>query len=349
MKYKIKSSLLEKSWFEKAIFDTLKMYDSGKDLTKSPLNNFQRNYKTWGGKHQSFIGKDIEIAIKERQKDFIALYESIKRNGYKNIFPFYVWFDDDGYIHLYDGHHRLSIIRYLKLDPIIEISTDWSSVGIDPTKMIGRDFPLVEMAKSIWGGREQLYHYVSDNRLKDFSIQRPDSTERRDYILKNLVGKTVLDIGCSEGYLCHEIAKKKKYKVTGIEMGYDIKSNERGRKLIAITRYLSIIQSVKMKCLLGDWKDIIREQDFFSDNILYLSVLHNEINAIKGKALENLKLFRGKTKRLFVEIPDIYKQPDWAKIFNMEKFIPFIQKQTGLQVIEIWNGYRPIILLENKI
>ncbi len=47
MKYKIKASLIQASWFEEAIFKTLDMYEAGKDITDSPLNVFQRNYLTW--------------------------------------------------------------------------------------------------------------------------------------------------------------------------------------------------------------------------------------------------------------------------------------------------------------
>jgi len=73
MKYKIKASLIQASWFEEAIFKTLDMYNNGEDLTYSPLNEFQRNYLTWGGRHRSLIGKenDFEKGIKDRTIDFI--------------------------------------------------------------------------------------------------------------------------------------------------------------------------------------------------------------------------------------------------------------------------------------
>ena len=190
MKYKIKSSLIESSWFEETIFKTLDMYEAGeKDLTYSPLAEFQRNYKSWGGRHRSLIGKNLEIGIKDRLKDFIALYKNIKKNGYReDSDPLFVWFDDDGFIRLYDGHHRLSIVRYLKLNPEMLVSTDWDSAGIDPRGYKGRDFPLVEIASSIWNGQKKLYHYVNDpkERFKDFVRQRPDDVTRRDWILKKL-------------------------------------------------------------------------------------------------------------------------------------------------------------------
>ena len=375
MRYKIKASLIEQSWFEDIIFKTLDMYNfttldgDREELTHSPLAEFLRNPKTWGGLHRDLIGVPIEEGIEKRLEDFIVLYKSIKRDGYQEDSPpLFVWFDDDGFIRLYDGHHRLSIIRYLKLDPEIWVSTDWSSKGIDPTGIVGRDFPLAEVASSIWGFN-RLYHFVNDpaGRLKDFTIQRPDSTERRDYILKNLtckikevkIGKplpdllgeegSVLDIGCSEGYLSHEIAKEG-WDVTAIEKGYIPGEDERGRKLIAIARYLATIQNIKMKCVLSDWKDVIKNQGVFFDNILYLSVLHNEINALgEGPAFENLTLLRGKCKKLFIEIPDIKEQPDWAYIFKIDEIIPKLERVTKMKFREVWQGYRPILLFQKPL
>jgi len=354
MKYRIKSSLIESSWFEETIFKTLDMYEAGENLMDSPLAEFQRNYESWGGRHESLIGKDLEVGIKERFVDFIKLYEDIKQKGFNTDVPFFVYFDDDGFIRLYDGHHRLSIIRYLNYiksfvlkDPDVLVSTDWDSAGIDPHGYKGRDFPLASIARSIFG-REEMYQRIPDERLAHFKVQRPDSKERLQYLMDNVIGETVLDIGCSEGYFCHELAKEG-YDVTGIENGYK-NDRDRGRKLLAITRYLATIQSVKMKCVFGDWKDLIREHDMKFDSILYLSVLHNEINALGAEqAFEDLRLFRGKCQRLFVEIPNIEKQKDWAEHFEIEKVCTELERETGMKVKEVWQGYRPIILLTNEL
>ena len=366
MKYKIKANLIEHSWFEKTIFKTLDMYEAGEDLTYSPLAEFQRNYKTWGGSHRSLIGKELEVGIAERTKEFIALYKDIKKNGYKKDSPpLFVWFDDDGFIRLYDGHHRLSIIRYLNITNKMKVwvSTDWDSKGIDPRGYKGRDFPLVKIAKSIFG-REEMYQRIDDKRLAHFKVQRPDSETRRDFILKNLDGKTeylenssVLDIGCSEGYLSRAIAKEEdhrfeitaSYDVTGIEAGYK-GDEERGRKLIAITRYLATIQNVEMECIFTDWKDLLRKPDVKYNNILYLSVLHNEINALGAeKAFENLRIFRGKCQRLFVEVPNVQVQRDWTQYFKIEDICIRLERETGMKVLKVWKAYRPIIVLTNEL
>ncbi|MCX6811990.1 MAG: hypothetical protein NT039_04885, partial [Candidatus Berkelbacteria bacterium] len=153
-KYKIKSSLIQPSWFESAIRKTLDMYENGEDLTNCPLNEFQRNYMTWGGRHRDLVNvADFEAALLVRLENFLKLYDDIKKNGYKeDSEPLFVYFDDDGFINLYDGHHRLSIVRYLGIDPEMWVSTDWSSAGIDPDGIVGKDFPLVEKLMSRFNG-----------------------------------------------------------------------------------------------------------------------------------------------------------------------------------------------------
>jgi len=344
MKYKIKASLIQASWFEEAIFKTLDMYEAGKDITDSPLNVFQRNYLTWGGRHRSLIGKenDFEKGLKDRTIDFIELYKRIKDNGYDEDSPaLLVWFDNDGFIRLYDGHHRISILKYLGLDPDIWVETEWQSIDVENT--VGCDFPLVKKLVEKHGAR-RLYHYVDDPRVKDFWINRPDGPSRLKYFSKKLVGKSVLDIGCSEGYFSCEFAKMG-YKTTGIDID---------KKLIAIARYLALINNTKVKFRTMEWEDLLRENDVFFDNIFYLSVLHNEVNHFgEAQAFKNLKIFRGRTKRLFIEVPDISVQKDWSHIFTLPQLLPRLERETGMKVEEIWQGpdgeaYRPIIILTNQ-
>jgi FkbM family methyltransferase len=338
MRYIINSSLIPSSWFREVIFKTLNMYKKKEDLMQSPLAEFQRNWNSWGGRHKDLINvKDYEEALKKRLDDFIELYNDIKKNGYDRYKkPFYVYFDKDGFLNLYDGHHRKSILEYLKIDPLVEVETEWQGIDVDKTR--GKDFPLEEELANRFKGQKYMYQCVPDDRLKDFKHQRLDEKQRIDFIQSNLTGKNILDIGCSEGVLSHSLAS----------CGYNITANETDRMLMAVARYLATINNLHIDCCLGDWKDLIRKQNTRFDNILYLSVLHNEVNLLgEEQAFKNLRLFRGKTDKLFIEVPDINVQPDWSSVFNPAKLYLRLEKETGMKIKEIYNGYRPIILLVN--
>jgi len=41
------------------------------------------------------------------------------------------FFDDDGKLHVYDGHHRLSIMSYLGIEEIVNIETEWQGLNAD--------------------------------------------------------------------------------------------------------------------------------------------------------------------------------------------------------------------------
>jgi len=334
MIFQCKNTLLPHSWFELKILDTLYLYDHKQDISNSPLIQFMREWETTGGMHIDCYGsKDYEEAIHKRQDKVIELYESIKKHGYINEKPILVFFDSNGYMTLYDGHHRLSILIYLGLEVGVAVSTVWK--GVDGAE--GKDFPLFETIEKIHGGKRTLYQWMPDKRLRDLPCSRSDSKARLDYILKHLKGDTVLDIGCSEGYFSHELAKRG-YTVTGVDTNND---------LVSIARYLATIQGIKVDFKTADWRDILRNNTF--DNILYFSVLHNTINAAGEKAaFDDLELFRSRVGQLFVEIPHVSVQKDWEPVFGADKFDPALEFRTKLNIQQKWVGYRPIYLLNNN-
>jgi len=305
----VKYSILDGSEHEQPIHRTLAMYDKGKDIS---FNSPFLKAGQWVHHRLANGVYDIEIG-KKRQQQVIDLYESIKRDGYNGSL-IYAWFDRDGFPHVYDGFHRISILNYLGMDVPVNVTTnlnkDWAWCLIKDPDFIYRfgDFPLAEVLLDQPPSRNWIYHPINDSRVSEFKVARPDSPNRLEYILDNLVGNTVLDIGCAEGYFSREIAKRG-YKVVGLDIRRD---------LVAISRYLSVLEGVDVEYRVGDWGSIIQEYEHF-DNILFMSVLHNEMkdksHAMEGigvdAGIKKLGLLKGKTDRLFFEVPGNSGETQW--------------------------------------
>jgi len=315
---------------------TLEMYDRGEDLSNSPLIQSGISALHIDGKDR--IG-DKNVLI-ERQSAFIALYESIKKDGFKVLPPFFGYFDEGGQVRLYDGFHRLAIIRHLKLNVDVVLSTDWK--GVDGT--IGKDFPLVEVLEKESPIGKALYQPIDDPRFKDWYIDRPDSQKRLDHILSQLTGKTVLDIGCSEGYFARELTKRG-YKVTAID---------HSKGLVAAARYLTIVNNLEVTYKCGDWYDIVQELGEF-DNILLLSVVHNDAKFIGlGRALQRLWAINRKCKRLIMEVPNNDNEHQWNKpnwpswdFHNLEN-IERLEILTGMSCVRDYLGTRSIFTFSSE-
>lgn len=337
MQYSIKNTLIPiPASHEQPLLATLAMYDKGENLTNSPLIKSRINLT-----HKDVaLAEDKEAALQEKQKTLIVLYENIKANGY-NGSPILVWFDEDGFIHLYDGYHRLSVMKHLGVEVKVVCETEWSGIN----GAVGKDFPLAEVLIREPPEGKWLYQPVDDERVKDWELGRVHTPERLNHIAQNLVGKTVLDIGCSEGYFSRELAKRG-YKVTAID-------NNKG--LLASARYLSTIGSIDVDYhLVDDWKNFVGQNGFY-DNILFLSVIHNDMKVIGvEEGLKKLETLRGKADRLFLEGPYY----EWGERtgkhgftgkppfnFSAKESVVKMEEALSSEVIEKWSpkpGSRPI-------
>lgn len=325
--------------FKQRIFDTLDMYKRGEDLTHSPVAEWGRKTLAKGNWWYGCIpGPFEEKAIKKRLRKVAALYESLKKYGYAgaNLSVFFT--KTDGKVHLYDGFHRVVIMEYLGIPAKVNVVITTR----DPNPARRGDFPLARTLIKLNSGKN-LYQPCRDPRVKDFKVWRKDSLQRLAYILSKLQGTTVLDVGCCEGYFSRQLTRR----------GYEVTAIDSNRSRVAVTRYLALINTLKVKCETVTWQKYL-ERDVHFDNMLFLSVFHHTL-LVAGveKAFRDLAKLRGKTDRVFLEAPIDAGKIAWmcpakkqSYKFTESEFKGKLEKQTGMKVVDVWRLKRPIFLLE---
>lgn len=319
--------------------ETLNMYLKGQDLTNSP-------YVKWGRqlikKGTWFYGCKTERDLQRRQRHVTDLYLSFKKYGYMSEKgPISVYFNWEGEIYAHDGFHRLAIMQFLGL--VTDVDVVITTIPPKDFCKTDGDFPLVETIIKLNSGGN-LYQPVSDPRLKEFIVWRPDSHKRLLYILKRIKGKTVLDIGCCEGYFTHQLAKRG-FKVTAIDSNW---------KRIAVTRYLAITQNLTAEYEVLHWYayfNLHPEKHF--DTALFLSVFHHDLfNLGVDRAFKLLSRLRGKVGKVFFETPLSSKEVAWVGPekkgvfkFSKHQLKRKLEKALDMRVVAIWHTERPLYVL----
>ena len=319
------------------IQDTLRDYQAGRNLTNCSVVRWGREFVRRGGYFygaEGLTGAEAEEKIQQRLRNVIALYESIRTQGY-NGSEISIYFNKRGEAVLYDGYHRLAILDLLGLSPDLNcrVST-W-----DPNPEKRGDFPLREALAAINSG-PNTYNPVDDQRVSDYACWRPDSPRRLWAIIPHLTGDTVFDVGCSEGYFSRELAKR----------GLRVTANDLDERRLAVTRYLATIANLRLEYAPGDWVEHLRSSGEDYDNVLLLSVIHHKMLTEGPKALDALQLLRGRCKRLFIEMPVKAADISWtekkeAYAFDEGDLVKRLEELTGLETREIWRGIRPLIIL----
>lgn len=348
MSYIISSRMLHTDYREEMIKKTLDLYRAGDDISESPLVTWGRKVVMrgdwwYGCEGEGKDGTEIEACLQNRQREVLKLYHSLLDHGYKNT-PISVYFDKKtGEVHVYDGFHRLSIMKYLGLSA--DMNCVISHHHPDPNQR--GDFPLAETLEVLNSG-QNLYQPLNDPRVGGWNVWRPDSQIRLNILKDNLVPGSVVDVGCDTGYISRAL----------VHAGHQVTALERSPKRLAVTRYMATIKNVVMDFLEGPWQHELRGRKFA--NILMMSVLHHDILAKGADQLkENLGILRGNCKRLIVEMPlkasgvkwlDDERKNLWS--FTMPTFIKFLEEATEMSYLRAGIGLlkdRPLIVLEEVI
>jgi len=339
--YTIKNTLLRTGFLWPILKQTYDMYLSGEDISNSPYVEWGRRYlkdgRWWYGV-QALPKEQWEKGIKERQETVIALYHSIQENGYNGSI-ISIYFDEKGQVQTYDGFHRLNTMKYLGM----EVDCNTKISYHDPKPELRGDFPLAEILTEINSG-EKLYQPHTDPRLENFHLWNKDSPARLAFLKNHLVGKTVLDIGCSEGYFPRELTK----------LGYQVTALENDSRKLAVTRYLNIINNLEGEYVEDSWQNYLK-RDVHFDNILMLSVFHHQIIA-RGpeKAFGLLQFFIDRADKVFFETPVTSKliswlPPDKKDLFDYteDEFKQKLESSMRMKVTKTWYGKRPLFVMES--
>jgi len=345
LSYQISSQLLPTDFRERMIIDTLEQYLRGDDMKKSPLTEWGHRVVErgdWWYGCEGKTGDELEDAIQRRQREVIELYHSLEDKGYDGS-PISIYVDREiGKVNTYDGFHRLSIMKFLGLEAMMNCVISYNH-PTDPNQR--GDFHLAGTLAEINSGNN-LYQPLDDLRVEGWHVWRHDSQDRLSFLLDDtLVSGTVCDVGCSTGFFSRGLTRAG-FKVTGLE---------HSQKRIAVARYVATIKNIEMDFIKGCWQHELRGRKF--DNIISLSVFHHDILAHGLKQLqEDLEVLRGSCKRLVVEMPLASAGVKWLSedkkglwSLTFDELVCLLEEATDMKFLKMGVGLledRPLIVLE---
>jgi 2-polyprenyl-3-methyl-5-hydroxy-6-metoxy-1,4-benzoquinol methylase len=328
---KISSALLDTGYLYSFLKDTLDLYRQGKDLLGSPVAEWGRRTVAAGRWWYGVSAENLEAGVELRLQQIIALYEGIRRDGYTGS-TVTLDFGADGFPVVYDGYHRLCILKYLGL-------------VVDVECRVKQDFPLLDLLRVLNDG-ENLYQPTGDDRTLGWRLWRSDCPKRLGLVADHLLPGDVLDCGCETGYFTRGLTRR----------GFKVRGVEANAKRVSCARYLSATQNVAAEFVCDTWQNQVANDGEFT-NVLLLSVMHHD--AVKrgvSQAFSGLELLRGKAKRVIVEFPLQSEGVSWHRgverwSFTHPELAAELEKATGLKtvkVLECESPNRPLIVLEAK-
>ena len=271
-----------KTWWNwQHYFDTWRMYDKNPN---APFNQYPL-YAVW---RKLF---DASHPTKEVMKKAFTLYTSMKTEGYipekSKDNPMTVEILRNGVIRLYNGHHRLSIMKYLGQPKTVKVVV----------KIRTKDWVDFKNTAFILYNKKQLYQPIDHPDFADWSVVH-DSQDRLNAMLDyygDVNGKHIFDIGSCTGWFSHELAKR-----GAVVIGTEINSDR-----LRISRSLSIYHGLDKDNPLfinRDFRNYLDKNKQRFDAVIYLNLLHHYLKKDLTAGWNTVDLISKRTDTMFLGI-----------------------------------------------
>ena len=253
---------MKKWWNWKPYFDTWKIYDEHPD---TPLKQYPL-YKVWLRVFGYRNIEDLEDWCLLHVRRGLALYNDIKVNGYipekSREDPLTVNILKDGVIKLFNGHHRIGIMKYLEWPKMVRVVVR------------ERKKPWLAFKQTAFRiyNRKQLYQSLEHPDFADWTVVH-NCQDRLDAIVDHyggVRGRRVLDIGSCTGWFSIKLA----------QMGAHVVGSEIDKTKLGISKVIAGYHNLRAdnpEFIGTDYKAYLARTKRRFDFILFLNLLHHSL------------------------------------------------------------------------
>lgn len=304
-------------WNWESYFKTWRMLD--KDLNtpfeKLPLYPVMKRHF----RQEKRTGK----ALQYQMNRIVNLYKEIKKNGYSDDKPKYIWgrILGNGIVEVCDGHHRVSMLKY------------WGKPKKFKMEIRTRHPQWLELKQKAYGlyKKKKLYQPLEHPDFADWKVDREciDRWKSIKAYLGDTPGKSFLDIGSCTGWFCWQLARAGA-KVIGVD---------KNQRRIQIARTLSKYHRFpddNPQFLVGKFEDHIKGQ---FDGVLFLSVFHHYIRLHKEEAWKTTDLISKHSKMMFMDLSLNRLPLEWnpQKVLDTSRFTKVKQLSEGNRPLYVFS------------
>jgi len=220
-----------------------------------------------------------------------------------------------GHLFLFNGFHRTSIAKLLKLNQIpvriARIHTQWEDFCKKTSDLCAKN----------WGKRLS-YHPINHISFDSFTHQW--ASDRIDLIKQNTSPqhKTVLDIGSLFGYFCMQLE----------DVGFKCTATENYPPFLEVLLKIREAGHFKFDVFSGSALDVTNSE---FDIIIAFNILHHFLKTQQGHCALETFLRRIKTKEMFVQLhnKDDGQMNHAYRNYSNDEFLSFISGNVGLTTI----------------